>query len=494
MKPQPIIKNRSSALAQLFLLVAAGLATAATASPLTTGPGYDREVYRYIGMLIRNGGIPYLNVFDHKPPLIYLVCAFVHPLGPYGLWGAETILSLLSGIALFIHARREQWPFPVFYPVFFYALYWVPALNGGGQTRGFTALIVLLWLCLPHRSSGGLECVKGFLLGTVCLFQQEEILGLLPFMALLLYETPREKIVRRLFAWIAGVSAIVIPVLTWLAARHGLRPFWEQALGFNLEIYPQMLAPRQRIPFALWCVARSHFRWPFVWLMALTGFALAQKEARSTKWLVAALISCLLQFPASVALSAHLYGHYWLGMLPYFILATGMAMAINARHASKAVLAGLLGLAWMISPALSPTEILRGIPNAFARRHAPAYRERWGPLYSLLEPSRGQRGQLLVFRFIPPLSLNTDLNIMAPTPYVYTHFWDSPAWDPDGSRFTSILTNLDLCQTEWILDYSPFFPIRQPLQKRWDSYISSHYTASMHAGEEAILFHRRKIL
>ena len=33
----------------------------------------DKEVFRYVGQLMLRGGVPYRDVFDHKPPLIFVL-------------------------------------------------------------------------------------------------------------------------------------------------------------------------------------------------------------------------------------------------------------------------------------------------------------------------------------------------------------------------------------------------------------------------------------
>ncbi|HET6343373.1 MAG TPA: hypothetical protein VFH51_00520, partial [Myxococcota bacterium] len=49
----------------MLLALAVGLST----SPWVQPPGGDRELYRYVGMLLAKGGVPYRDVFDIKPPL-----------------------------------------------------------------------------------------------------------------------------------------------------------------------------------------------------------------------------------------------------------------------------------------------------------------------------------------------------------------------------------------------------------------------------------------
>ena len=48
-------------------------------SPYTHFPHFDVEVFRYVGMCITKGYVPYKDAFDHKPPLIYFIKNFIKP-------------------------------------------------------------------------------------------------------------------------------------------------------------------------------------------------------------------------------------------------------------------------------------------------------------------------------------------------------------------------------------------------------------------------------
>src|SRR5580765_7577165 len=52
-----------------------------------TLPSRDSGVFLYVGWRFLNGDIPYRDVWDHKPPLIYFVDALGLTLTPHSLWG-----------------------------------------------------------------------------------------------------------------------------------------------------------------------------------------------------------------------------------------------------------------------------------------------------------------------------------------------------------------------------------------------------------------------
>ncbi len=85
----------------VLLYVAMGLLVAVVlvqyAPACAKVPGRDAGVFLYIGDRILNGGIPYLDVWDHKPPVIYFINAFGLLVGGGSVWG----VWLLEFVALY---------------------------------------------------------------------------------------------------------------------------------------------------------------------------------------------------------------------------------------------------------------------------------------------------------------------------------------------------------------------------------------------------------
>src|SRR5918994_798175 len=66
-----------------------------------TLPSRDSGVFLYVGWRFLNGDIPYRDVWDHKPPLIYFVDALGIALTPDSLWGLWLLQFLFIFFTLF---------------------------------------------------------------------------------------------------------------------------------------------------------------------------------------------------------------------------------------------------------------------------------------------------------------------------------------------------------------------------------------------------------
>ena len=62
----------------------------------------DSGVVQYIGWRILNGEVPYRDIWDHKPPIIFFLNALGLWLGNLSPWGIWIIEFLSLAIALFL--------------------------------------------------------------------------------------------------------------------------------------------------------------------------------------------------------------------------------------------------------------------------------------------------------------------------------------------------------------------------------------------------------
>ena len=86
-------------LAALSLVGLAFYALAPAAPSLTQIPNIDYSIFQYVGERIREGQLPYRDVFDHKPPLIFYLDALGLTLGGGSRWGIWALQLIAVGSA-----------------------------------------------------------------------------------------------------------------------------------------------------------------------------------------------------------------------------------------------------------------------------------------------------------------------------------------------------------------------------------------------------------
>jgi hypothetical protein len=71
--------------------------------------GTDSSIYIYIGKMINNGSVPYLDWFDHKGPVIYFINYYLMLLSEeYGIWIFENFCIIITLIFSYIIIKRSK--------------------------------------------------------------------------------------------------------------------------------------------------------------------------------------------------------------------------------------------------------------------------------------------------------------------------------------------------------------------------------------------------
>ena len=122
----------------------------------------DKEIFKYTGMVLQRGGVPYKDFFDHKPPLIYFLNYFGQLIGTWGLWIIDVTLVLLATLILYNTCRKYKVVLAWLPPVIFNLMIRNQTVSFGiGMTREYSSIFMLIAFCLALRD----EKYKFYLLG-----------------------------------------------------------------------------------------------------------------------------------------------------------------------------------------------------------------------------------------------------------------------------------------------------------------------------------------
>jgi hypothetical protein len=456
----------------LLALLALGLSL--VYSPFVLGVGHDREVFRYMGMLMHNGGVPYRDAFDHKPPGIYFLAYLGHGLGPWGLWAAMLLLVELAALFFYQALRKLLTQGQVLLAVLFlFLIRYAPTLNGGQLTREATACLVLVQLSLFVISSKpGSFFFQGVLSSLIFLTQQNEVLATAPVVLFGLYSAGRDLRTRllNLAVYAGGALAAGALVLGYFAAHGAVREFVQCAFLFNFQHFIPSEAGSGGKLTTVFKTLLSPLLLPYTILLfaGIAGLLIwgRKRTAPGLAWVL--LASGALEF-FSISISGRNEHHYYLGLVPYL-----MFLLLYAWNAAPVAYRAAVRLGLGAACGLFLLGICGYLYVRAAHKLEPYRMPAWA---SELSSVSGQRGQLLVARKSGYLALNTDLNIVAPTKWIFTFIWDQiPDWDPNGAIFRQMLEDIRRQRCRYIVDFSPGNPFsRVELQNLWDRFIQEHY-------------------
>lgn len=351
--------------------------------------GRDQSVFACAGSVIARGGMPYRDIWEIKPPGIYLAYALLARLAPdhgaglmHAVRAADLAVAALLAVVLVLLVGElgrlfptavgsEPTPNPapasvlpteltlVLGPA---AAAWYAALylNGGfwclAQTEAWANLPALAACLFCLRSVHGHHPARtgflaGVLAGLAAVTKFTALLPVLPFFLLVLYRCRNFR-----WPWVASFAAgFFLPLAaaaTWLAAGHAWEPYREIQRGF-VAPYAQSLAgnPGRRLANLVGYTSGWLLRHWFPTLLAGVALAASRRNAASGRLLAAA---GLLAGFAAVWVQNKYFGYHWQSALPFLALlaAAGAALLLLAAgvRPERLSLAGVvLAVAWSVS-------------------------------------------------------------------------------------------------------------------------------------------------
>ena len=297
-----------------------------------TLPSRDSGVFLYAGWRLLNGDVPYRDVWDHKPPLIYFVDALGIALSPDSLWGVWFLQFIFIFLTLFLVYKLLDQEFGM-----------VAALAGtitltsglltilekGNVTEEYALVFQALcfWLFVnawkrdfPVQSSFWI----GILSGLAFNFKQTTIGISITYVLFLLAIrlVQRRSPWKELLALFAGWLIPSVLLVIYLVSQNALLDFWEQAFLYNFLYIGKHEGIRRLIPVFIKGFAYLQNGWVLYlailgWLAGL-AYVWFKRKQLLTQAHPLALIA-LVNLPIEIFLitiSGRSILHYYLTPLP----------------------------------------------------------------------------------------------------------------------------------------------------------------------------------
>lgn len=398
------------------VLVGAVLLTLFAASPLVQRlPSWDSGVFLYTDWRVTQGELPYRDVWDHKPPLVFVVDALGVWLGGgsrWGVWALEVISLTLAVSLAFVLIRRAFGAWSAWYAVVAILVNAFLTMDGGNYTTEYALPIqfAMLWV-IAASPRDILSARRAFLLGVLSaalFWLKQNNLGipcaLCAYLLLQLIFCVQKRAVLASFAALLGGFAVVsLLVVAPFAFAGALGEFWEAAFAFNFAYIQQSWFERlivlRYVPIFIPALGLTLFA-VMGWLVGALSFgsALHERGAVLDNWRarIGALRGVenresdaswttaqtsrltaigLLALPAEafwVALSGKAFGHYFLAFLPVMAVLAGFwlgsVLGVLERAGLSARTRGWFVLGLLAVLLLFASENVRSIGERLATR------------------------------------------------------------------------------------------------------------------------------
>lgn len=321
--------DRFTLVLNLLILAALSVYVLWPVSPINMPyDGRDSGVFLYAGWRILNGEVPYRDVWDHKPPMIFFLNAlglWITPDSRWGVWGLELVSLLLAALLSYLVMQRSMGETPALIGTALWMMAMVPCFRAGGNwTTEYTLPLqfAVLWLLpIPFSRLAWWRWLGIGFLGGVAFFTKQTAIGIwLTIFVLFTFQSLHDRNVKEwASAWFAVLVGFLLVVFAWVAYfgfHHSLSFFWDAAFRYNFAY------SRQKADIASRLDAITNGVAPLAQngLFQLAGLGLLilfwNWRKSPTPWLI---LVAALDFPIELGLigiSGRKYPHYYLTLLP----------------------------------------------------------------------------------------------------------------------------------------------------------------------------------
>jgi 4-amino-4-deoxy-L-arabinose transferase-like glycosyltransferase len=326
------------------LLVAAAVVFVGTRAAYLDVPlERDEGEYAYVAQRMLLGEVPYRDVFDQKPPgvfVAYLLAFAVFGPSVEGIHLLAGLWTLATGVALFATVRRIAGELEAGFALVVFAPMSVDPrlLATAANTEIFMLLpmVASTWCVArgvtrgdPDPGGSGWWLAAGALGGVACAFKQVAVTSLLfaAGAALLGGTAGRDVRWRRLGALAAGALLVWLPIVGAFVVLGAFAPFLDAVLLHNLR-YSSSAGWNEGAVRLLLAVAHQAPGLAVVWLLAASALIVPRVAPPRVRAFLGAWWAASF---AGVAIGLYFRPHYFVQLLPALASLCGVTLGAALR-------------------------------------------------------------------------------------------------------------------------------------------------------------------
>lgn len=294
-------------------------------SPIINHPYTDSSVFVYVGRVMQNGGLPYVDVFDHKGPLLYILNYLGLSItgNIWGIWLEECILLLVCSI-VFFHCIHGIWGrVPTVLSIIGLFMFVMGTSDGNlTESWGLCFAMIILSDMVKGLNSGSWSFKRGLFSGisiaALALLRPNLLpIGLIYVLSVMCdCFSRRGFLLLRTMFWSVAVGGciVILPIMYWLLNAGCIEECWRSYILFNLEY----LGARGFV--SNW----NYIFLGFVLLFSTIAWFSVRRGGNNIRSVYLWAASCALLNWAVIALRPT-HSHYYEIMIPELVILIAMA-------------------------------------------------------------------------------------------------------------------------------------------------------------------------
>ncbi|BAJ64634.1 ArnT family glycosyltransferase [Anaerolinea thermophila] len=311
----------------------------------------DSGVFLYVGQQILNGGLPYRDIWDHKPPVIYYVNALglLFDNSRWGVWTIELVCLVISSLLAYQLIKKHFGDFVGLIVSTLWLLTLVFVLQGGNLTEEYALVFQFLLLVMFDRINGKNRSILYFSVGVfsglMFCIKQTTIGIFLGIIVLTLYKMFGKRqlfLFKNIFLIILGWTLFPAFWVLYFYIHGGL-PNLLEAFYYNFVYSSQNKDLLNRLAPLITGIEplteTGFFQFGMIGYILLVMDIFLGKD--NNKWLVNLLQLIAVTLPIEyvlVSLSGHTYKHYYITLLPMLSLSSAYFIKVIINYCSLVAL------------------------------------------------------------------------------------------------------------------------------------------------------------
>ncbi len=231
----------------IILTVGSLLVVLVSTSPIFQGLGVDCSFFLLMGNLVNEGGILYVDLFDHKGPMIFIINAFAQFFvkGPVSVWVLEVVVMSISLVILYQTAYMVLKTRNAIFIPLIYLIAMTCFMEGGNLTEEYCNLfcIIGLYIYVKFVESGYKKLSKlsiitlGILLALIVFTRINNaiLLGaVVGCIGLYFIINERKRLLEYILFGLLGMLIVITPLFLYFYSQDALDDMIFGTFLFNL--------------------------------------------------------------------------------------------------------------------------------------------------------------------------------------------------------------------------------------------------------------------
>lgn len=365
----------------------------------------DSSVFKTIGLMISKGYTPYLDTFDHKGPLIYLINWIGIQISYYkGVWIIEFLSLFITFCALYkISKIKSNISWSIMTTFLSISLLFI-FFQGGNLTEEYAMpfIAVSLYIFLDYFINKKVNKKRlimcGLCLAGVLLLRPNMISVWIVFCLAIFIKCLKEKQYKELINFIIyfliGLGILIIPVVIWLVSKGALIDFWKDYIEFN-KTYT--LSFENNSVFGFQLEAFIHFFENSIIIFATIITLYLWKVKKDSIYGIYAgyiIVTLLL-----TSMSGRIYNHYGMVLVPIIAFPFSSLYELCRLEKKGNNIVELLAITYIIGILILPNwmELLQTVPKAYAEKDKSKISENVQQISKIVKSKTNENDKISVY-------------------------------------------------------------------------------------------------